>query len=218
MTQLQRRMIGLGTFLALGTLAVGAFQGCSPNRPSRNNGDEAVGSVGLALQLGPGQTLNTVAYTITGPNNFTKTGTLDVSHSNTVSGTIGGIPAGNGYTIALNGTTTNGGTTCLGSAMFNIAAAQTTMVTRASDLPRGADHRQRVGERHAQHLPANRQPVGQPGRGDRRRLDRAVGERPRHRRGSLAARPTRGPRRRARSPTRPLRRPASPAPRRGRRR
>ena len=129
MTQLQRRMIGLGTFLALGTLAVGAFQGCSANRPSRNNGDEAVGSVGLALQLGPGQTLNTVAYTITGPNNFTRTGTLDVSHSNTVSGTIGGIPAGNGYTISLNGTTTNGGTSCLGSATFNITAAQTTMVT-----------------------------------------------------------------------------------------
>ena len=76
MTQLQRSMIGLGTFLALGTLAVGAFQGCSPNRPSRNNGAEALGSVGLALQLGPGQTLNTVAYTITGPNNFTKTGTV----------------------------------------------------------------------------------------------------------------------------------------------
>jgi hypothetical protein len=110
----------------VGTLAVGAFQGCSANPPSRNGGNETVGSIGLALQLGPGQTLNTVAYTITGPNSFTKTGTLDVSHSATVSGTIGGIPAGNGYTITLNGTTTNGGTTCLGSGTFNITAHQTT--------------------------------------------------------------------------------------------
>ncbi len=122
-------MIGLGTFLALGTLAVGAFQGCSANPPSRNGGNETIGSIGLALQLGPGQTLDAVAYTITGPNNFTKTGALDVSHSTTVSGTIGGIPAGNGYTIALNGTTSNGGTSCLGSAMFNIVAGQTTMVS-----------------------------------------------------------------------------------------
>ena len=121
-------MIGLATFLALGTLAVGAFQGCTANRPSSNAGDQAVGSVGLALQLGPGQTLNSVAYTITGPNNYSKTGTLDVSHSSTISGTIGGIPAGNGYTITLNGTTTNGGTTCLGSAMFSITAHQTTSV------------------------------------------------------------------------------------------
>ena len=82
-------MIGLATFLALGTLAVGAFQGCTANRPSSNAGDQAVGSVGLALQLGPGQTLNSVAYTNTGPNNYSKTGTLDVSHSSTISGTIG---------------------------------------------------------------------------------------------------------------------------------
>ena len=81
------------------------------------------------MQLGPGQTLDTVAYTLTGPNNFTKTGTLDVSHSTTVSGTIGGMPAGNGFTISLNGTTTNGGTNCLGSAMFNVTARQTTMVS-----------------------------------------------------------------------------------------
>ncbi len=122
-------MIGLGTFLALGTLAVGAFQGCSTNPPSRNGGNETVGSIGLALQLGPGQTLDTVAYTITGPNNFVKTGTLNVSHSTTVSGTIGGLPAGNNFTISLNGTTTSGGTNCLGSGTFNITAGQTTMVT-----------------------------------------------------------------------------------------
>ena len=47
-------------------------------------------------------------------------GTIDVSHSQTISATIGGIPAGNGYSLTITGTAIDGLTTCTGSATFSI--------------------------------------------------------------------------------------------------
>ena len=52
-----------------------------------------LGSIGLKLTAAPSVTLSSVTYTITA-NGFTKTGAIDTSGSPTVSGTIGGIPAG----------------------------------------------------------------------------------------------------------------------------
>ena len=73
-------------------------------------------------------TLNSVTYTVTG-NGFTKTGAIDTSGSPTVSGTIGGIPAGKGYTITLTATSVEGDTTFTGSAKFDVTAGATTSVT-----------------------------------------------------------------------------------------
>jgi phospholipase C len=103
-----------------------ALDGCNrPPTPSSND-DQSTGSA--ALQLGPGLTLDTVSYTITGPGGFTRSGTLDVSHSTSISGTISGLPAGSGYNITVSGTSTDGSTTCGGSATFTVMARQTAMV------------------------------------------------------------------------------------------
>jgi acid phosphatase len=91
------------------------------------------GNIGLALSLGGGTTLASVSYNITGPNGFSRMGSLDVSHSTTIAGTIGAIPAGNGFSITLSGTSTDGGTTCGGSASFNVTAGNTTTVPVALD-------------------------------------------------------------------------------------
>src|SRR6185436_764654 len=69
-----------------------------------------------------------VTYTITG-NGFTRTGTIDTSRSPTISGTIGGIPAGKGFTIALTATSVEGDTSFTGSAKFDVTAGATTSVT-----------------------------------------------------------------------------------------
>jgi hypothetical protein len=90
--------------------------------------DENVGGIGFALQLAPGQTINSVSYAITGPGSFSRTGTIDVSHSMTISSAIGSIPAGTGYTITLSATTTTGTTQCSGSAPFSVMAHATTAV------------------------------------------------------------------------------------------
>lgn len=120
----------LGTVPLVCLLAIGAsapLPSCA-SEPLDNVDAEHAGSLGLNLEVLPGVTLSAVTYTVTG-NGFSKTGSIDVSGSPTISGTIGGIPAGSAYTLVLNATTTDGGTTFTGSATFDVAAGNTTSVT-----------------------------------------------------------------------------------------
>src|SRR5262249_28553229 len=95
------RTSSLIRLLLASTLSVAASLGltaCSSDMTKQVGGNSTgageVGSVGVALQLGSGQVVNTASYTITGPGGFTKSGTIDVSQSNTLSAVIPGIPAG----------------------------------------------------------------------------------------------------------------------------
>lgn len=117
--------VSLVLLLALGASA--PLAGCAGD-PEVSSDKEQVGSLGLSLEVAPGVTLLSVGYTITG-NGFTKTGTIDVTDSPTIGGTIGGIPAGNGYTLALSATSVEDETTFSGSATFNVTAGQTTAVS-----------------------------------------------------------------------------------------
>src|SRR6478609_11265815 len=85
---------------------------------------EQVGSVGLALQAG-GVALRSISYTIINTG-FSKSGTIDVTNSTQISTVIGGIPAGNGYSISLTATdAANSAVTCAGSASFSVTAGAT---------------------------------------------------------------------------------------------
>jgi hypothetical protein len=85
------------------------------------------------LDVGGGVVINSVSYTIIGPNGFSKTGSIDLSAATAFSATIGGIPAGNGYSISLSATAADGSTSCAGSASFNVTARATTSVTVSLD-------------------------------------------------------------------------------------
>lgn len=89
---------------------------------------EAVGALGLALELAPGETFAVVGYQIAGPQGFTRSGTIDVALSSTISATIGGLPAGGGYSITLDATSTDAATSCTGGASFDVTATQTVPV------------------------------------------------------------------------------------------
>jgi hypothetical protein len=121
------RRIPLAAVLSFTALAIG---GCSGSPSTTNN--EEPGSVGLSLVAG-GVTLTSVSYSVTGPNGFSKSGTINVGSSTTVSAVIGNLPAGNGYTITLTGTGTDGATTCAGSATFNVTAHAVTTVSVGLD-------------------------------------------------------------------------------------
>ncbi len=54
---------------------------------------------------------------------------MDVSGTEVVSGTIGGIPAGTGYTLTLTATSSDGKTNFTGSAKFDVTAGKTTALT-----------------------------------------------------------------------------------------
>jgi phospholipase C len=117
--------------LSLGAYALGT--GCNGDHSaSPSSHQSGLGSITVALLSG-GVTVNTVAYTITGPHNFNQTGSLDVSTSSTVSALIGGLPAGMGYVISLTATSTDGTTSCAGAANFGVTANTVTQVAVGLD-------------------------------------------------------------------------------------
>jgi hypothetical protein len=123
----------LATILAVGACAAaGAAAGCSSGGSHPETGqsvpDDTTGTIGAELQIAGGVTINSINYTITGPNSFSKTGTVDLSQASALSFSIGGIPAGNGYAISLTAVSTDGLTACAGSATFNVNAKATTQV------------------------------------------------------------------------------------------
>ena len=120
-----RWVIVLATAGSLSLAACGSSSGDGDGSQQTEN----AGTVGLDLQIGGGISLDSERYVIVGPNGFSKTGTIDVSAATKSSATIGGLPAGTGYTITLSGTSTDGSTTCSGSAAFAVTAHATATVT-----------------------------------------------------------------------------------------
>ena len=119
--------VSVPSILLLSVLSFGPSFGCQPP-PTFRAAEGAVGMVRLALTVAPGVTLNDATYTITAPG-FSRAGSLDVGDSATLSGTIGGLPAGDGYAIAVAATLSDGTTTCAGSAPFDVSAGALTPVS-----------------------------------------------------------------------------------------
>src|SRR5450432_3359333 len=113
-----------------GTAALAGCNGAGLEGASNGTGAGDVGSVALALQAAPGITVNTFSYSLTGPTS--RTGSINVANSTTVSTLLSAISAGAGYAVSLTGTATDGTTTCSGaSGTFSVSAATTTPVTVA---------------------------------------------------------------------------------------
>ena len=131
------KTIGKMTLLALGFAGYSALSmtGCAPHGADGSAlvSNDSVGSASFALQVAPGITVNTATYSITGPGGFTKSGPIDVSHSSSLTVTVGGLPANSGYNVTLNATATDGTTMCLGSATFTVAARMTAVVAVSLD-------------------------------------------------------------------------------------
>jgi hypothetical protein len=113
--------------VALGAIASGCSSAGSTSTriPTMQ---ESTGSIGAQLQIGGDLTISSANYLITGPNGFMVTGPVDLSHSSELAFTVGGIPAGSGYSLILTATATDGVTTCAGSATFSVTAGGTTQV------------------------------------------------------------------------------------------
>ena len=125
---MMKNKLTLLSAMLLGGLSAGSgLAGCASGEPEHATAD-AVGKVDLDLQVAPGVTLNTITYAITGPAGFSRTGSIDVTNSSTVSAVIPGIPFGVGYQLSLHGTTVDGRGMCMGSAMFDVTSAVPTPV------------------------------------------------------------------------------------------
>jgi hypothetical protein len=113
--------------LLLGLLAVAPA--CAPSAGSGQLADDGeTGRVGLALQIAPGVSLSSAGYSISGPNSFSSSGTVNVGQTSDVPVVLTGLPIGVGYTLAVNGTASDGIAVCTGSAPFNVSASMMSTV------------------------------------------------------------------------------------------
>src|SRR5690606_37091352 len=102
--------------------------GCSSSEDKGSHAVGSVGSVGIQLRVSDEVKLDTVRYVITGPGGFNRSGTIDVSNSNTLTARIDGIPLGEGYAIELDADGRDDSATCSGSADFDVLSTGTTNV------------------------------------------------------------------------------------------
>src|SRR5262249_5422104 len=117
---------GRMTALALALSSYTFITGCGKTTAPIENTD-STGTVAFDLRLPDGRQINSASYMITGPNNFTKSGTINVSNSNTLSATIGGLPPGN-LQITITAMTVDGTVSCGGMKTFTVTAGQTANV------------------------------------------------------------------------------------------
>src|SRR5450432_2216522 len=117
-----RKAVILAALCLSGASAIAGCNGVGLDSASNGSGPGDVGSVALALQAGPGITVNTFSYALTGPTS--RAGSINVANSSTVSAVLSAIPAGSGYAVSITGTATDGTTTCAGtSGTFSVTAA-----------------------------------------------------------------------------------------------
>ena len=86
------------------------------------------GAINIAVLVPPNFQIATADYQITKPG-ISLTGSLNVAQSATISGVIGGIPAGTGYTLTLTMTdVAQKFTSCAGTSTFAVVGGTTTPV------------------------------------------------------------------------------------------
>lgn len=125
-----RTLAGLALSFALSTGCSQQASVVAGNGPvSAAPAQDGPGAVTIGLVVPPSFTVNTITYQLTKPG-YSQAGALDVSKSGGFSATLGGIPAGTGYTLALAAVDTGGKfTSCAGSAPVSVTGGDTTSVT-----------------------------------------------------------------------------------------
>ena len=95
-----------------------------------NVSQSATGALSIGLVVPPNFQIGTISYQLTNTTGFSQAGSLNVAQSEVVSGVIGGIPAGTGYTLALTASDVSQKfTSCAGSSMVAVTGGATTPVS-----------------------------------------------------------------------------------------
>ncbi len=111
------------------TMAIVAAMALAVSCTSSDMSDDDTGSVGMELQIAPGVTVNTINWSIkNATTGFSRSASINVRFSNTVSFLAGAIPPGTGYTLALTAVSVDGAFNCAGMAGFDITAGASTPV------------------------------------------------------------------------------------------
>src|SRR5262249_4947781 len=92
--------------LALAAVTTGAL-GCSSESgstgPSSSSaGEPQEGTAQMEIRIGRTTQINTVNFTLTGPNGFSRSGSINVSHNREAEGSIPDVPVGSPYTLNVS--------------------------------------------------------------------------------------------------------------------
>ncbi len=92
---------------------------------------DGTGQLSMNLDIGPGVSLTSFQYVISGPNTYGPT-TITIGDAQSLEFVVGGIVAGSGYTLTINGSD-SAGDTCTGATTtaFTITAGSVTQTTLA---------------------------------------------------------------------------------------
>jgi hypothetical protein len=114
------RSSSVWTLCLLAAAAFATVSACAgdADAPSAN-------TITFKLDFGSGVTLTSVAYRITGPNNFRRIGSVTVGAAPIVTATFQNLPPGQGYNIQVQGIATDDATTCQGQMTFDVTASMT---------------------------------------------------------------------------------------------
>jgi hypothetical protein len=128
-----KQTASLAILLGIALTATGPLSCSSGHGPPSSGAPQLLGdtgTVGAMLQVAPGVSISQLSWTIHNSVLLAedRTGTADVSQSETIAFVVGGLPAGAGYTVTVTGATLNG-LNCIGSGGFGITTAATTDVT-----------------------------------------------------------------------------------------
>src|SRR5580658_2713176 len=98
----------------------------APESDTRASGPNAagIGSVTLSLTTGPGLNVTALNWAISGP--YAYSGNANIGDAQSFEFVVGGVNAGNGYTITLSGTDSQNDPCTGTSAPFNVIAGATT--------------------------------------------------------------------------------------------
>src|SRR4051812_9259216 len=112
-----RSNVRKAALIAAALLGAGAVAASCSREASHSQDD--VGSVVVALTLSPGVVVNTVTFSITGNGITPVNGSIDVTNATRATALVPGLPAGN-YSITMDATSVDGGTTCHGVGTFTV--------------------------------------------------------------------------------------------------
>ncbi len=86
--------------------------------------DIDTGQLRANLEIGPGVAFTSLPYAIHGPNTYT--GSITIGDAQSIELVVGGIVAGNGYRLTINGNDSSGDPCTVSSGVFSILSGQVT--------------------------------------------------------------------------------------------
>jgi hypothetical protein len=123
--QFGTKAIGLCAFGWAGLVAMGC--GGSTDKEvgsadSNEGGSSSGGTIDARFAL-PSGSASIASYTLTGPNGFNRTSSIDFDGSQAVEFLIDSVPAGDGYVLSVMASN-DGGESCMGSKTLSVATGQ----------------------------------------------------------------------------------------------